>query len=158
MPFNKGCLLKKRTGFGSLYSLCMALFGLFKDIFEIPRVLAIWRHQKIPNRANIDRATAQNVKVIKISFGRFLKLRKKVWLVIQPLHGLLWPYWGHFWNPQGLSFLQTPKNPKLGRNWLRYSPKCKSCQNWLGQIFEKNEKSYLLNCQTNFWQLLRFGL
>ena len=55
----------------------MAFYGLFEDIFEIPRVLAIWRHQKISNRANIDRATAQNVKVIKISFGRFLKLRKK---------------------------------------------------------------------------------
>ena len=55
----------------------MALFGLSKDNFEILRVLAIRRHQKIQNRANIDRATAQNVKVVKISFGRLLKLRKK---------------------------------------------------------------------------------
>ena len=46
---HKGWSVKSRTGFGRLCSLCMALFGLSVDIFEIPRVLAICRHQKIQN-------------------------------------------------------------------------------------------------------------
>ena len=56
----------------------MAFYGLIEDIFEILRVLAFCRPQKIWNWAKIDWATAQNVKVVKIGWGRFLKKMKNL--------------------------------------------------------------------------------
>ena len=61
-----------RTFFRGLYSLCMTLFDLSKTRFEILRVLAITRPQKIQNRSKFERATSQNVKVVKIYFGSIL--------------------------------------------------------------------------------------
>ena len=69
LKLDKGWRLTSWTGFGRPCSLCMAFFGLSKDIFEILRVLALWRHQKIKNWLKFGRATAQNVKVVKNNFG-----------------------------------------------------------------------------------------
>ena len=41
----------------------MTFIGLFETIFEILRVLAIYRPQKIKNWLEYDQATGQNVKV-----------------------------------------------------------------------------------------------
>ena len=65
---NKGCCIKSRTAFEGLYSLYMAFYGLFDDIFEILRVLAIWGTKNFQNRTIFDRATDQNVKVYQKSF------------------------------------------------------------------------------------------
>ena len=76
---------KKRTGFGRLWSLCMALFGLSKDIFEILRVLAIWGTKNFQNRTIFDRATDQNVKVYQKSFWQnwlFSKAQKS-WTALE---------------------------------------------------------------------------
>ena len=69
---SKGIELKIRTSFQSFWSLHMALFGLFKAISEILRVLAPCRHLKIQNRTKIAQATSQNVKVYQMPFGQLL--------------------------------------------------------------------------------------
>ena len=56
----------------------MAFYGLIEDIFEILRVLASCRTQKIQNRVKIDWATAKNVKFVKIGLGRFIKKHKNL--------------------------------------------------------------------------------
>ena len=64
-------IFKKAKKFGQLHSLSMALFGLFETRFEILRVSAFCRPQKIENYSIFDEVTAQNVKVVKNHFGRF---------------------------------------------------------------------------------------
>ena len=55
----------------------MALFVLFETRFEILRVSAFYRPQKIENRSIFDEATAHNEKFVKNCFGRFLDIFKK---------------------------------------------------------------------------------
>ena len=81
----KGCFLKKRTAFARLYSLFMTFYGLFEDIFEILRVLAIWGTKNFQNRTIFDRATDQNVKVYQKSFWQnwlFSKTQKS-WTALE---------------------------------------------------------------------------
>ena len=59
----------------------------------------------------------------------------KLWRNVQPLYDLYWPFWDQIWNPQGLSFLQTPKNWKLVHIWRSYSTKRKIRLKLLRQLF-----------------------
>ena len=64
----------------------MAFNGIIEDIFEILRVLAFCRPQKIQNWVKIDWATAQNVKVVKIGWGRFFKkLKNLIYWTAEPI-------------------------------------------------------------------------
>ena len=60
---NNGWCVIRCTNFGRSYSLYLAFPGHFEDIFEILRVSAICRPQKIGNWLESDQATGQNVKV-----------------------------------------------------------------------------------------------
>ena len=128
---------KQEKKFGWPYSLCTAFYGLFEDIFEILRVLAFCRTQKIQNRVKIDWATAKNVKFVKIGLGRFIKNHKNLiyWTAkaifdkfyilgykaclltsrtaFRRLYGLFWPY--------NLVFFMT-YSESLG-SWLSGEPK-----------------------------------
>ena len=83
---------KKEKKFGRLHSLSMALFGLFETRFEILRVLAFCRPQKIENWSIFEEATAQNVKFVKNSFGRFFDILKKKKQSSAVCTAFLWPY------------------------------------------------------------------
>ena len=130
------------TKFDEMYSLRMTFIDLFETRFEILRVSAFYRPQKIENWSIFDEATAQNVKSIKNCFGRFLKRRKK----FGQLHSLSMTLFGLFETRfeilMVLAFCKPPKNQKLVHIWQRDNPNCKSCQNWFGSFllnFEKNE-------------------
>ena len=57
-----------RTIFSAFPRPWVFTYGLFEDIFEILRVLAIWGTKNFQNRTIFDRATDQNVKVYQKSF------------------------------------------------------------------------------------------
>ena len=76
--------------------------------------------------------------------GRGRVFYDKVWAVkkrtdfdqfLWPLFDLTRPFWKRFWNPQGLSFLKTPKNHKLSKIWWSNSPKHDINQNFIWQCF-----------------------
>ena len=103
----KRCLLKNELRFGGSTAFFDLITLYFHYIFQILRVLAIWRHQKIQNQANIDRATAKNVKVVKNLFGSsvnkifqfFENLQKPIfttftfWAVAQSTFARSWIFW-----------------------------------------------------------------
>ena len=70
----------------------MTFIDLFETRFEILRVSAFYRPQKIENWSIFDKATAHNVKSVKNCFGRFLKRRKK----FSQLHSLSMTLFGLF--------------------------------------------------------------